>query len=276
MLYTVWAEWRNVYVLHKAGPTLPRLADDRRHRRVAELIRQYEISRGGAHSATNVGGHSWSRRPDLHALRVIRLGARRSAFSGAARSSGFSTVPHAALLELRGEAPYVDTCRRSDRDDRRSATLRGTLARLRQCHGDERPECPILDDLGGHDAQGTPLMNDAASGTTRTDPVCGMTVAPIPSASEHDGADYDFCCASAGEVPRRSAKYLPSRRRRRRRRRPGCGDLHLPDASRDAAGPSRRTARSAAWRSSPRCRRSTRTRTPSSSISGGASGGRCR
>ncbi len=78
-------------------------------------------------------------------------------FLGRARSLGFSIEECRALLSL-----YQDRGRASadvkslaqehlDRIDRKidglqqmQATLRGLVAR---CHGDDRPDCPILDDL---------------------------------------------------------------------------------------------------------------------------------
>lgn len=80
-----------------------------------------------------------------------------------ARSLGFSVEDCRNLLSL-----YEDRNRASSevkalaRDrladlDRKLAELeemRRTLARLIQsCHGDSRPECPILDDLAGRSAQ---------------------------------------------------------------------------------------------------------------------------
>ena len=84
---------------------------------------------------------------DVHTLRFIHR----------ARSLGFTLKDISALLSL-----YHDR-RRASREvkrlalehvealDRRIAELtaiRNTIAGLaRQCHGDERPECPILDEL---------------------------------------------------------------------------------------------------------------------------------
>jgi Cu(I)-responsive transcriptional regulator len=81
----------------------------------------------------------------------------RLAFLGRARSLGFSIEECRALLGL-----YADESRTSADVkqmaethladiDRRIAELQGlraTLADLvRRCHGDDRPHCPILDDL---------------------------------------------------------------------------------------------------------------------------------
>jgi Cu(I)-responsive transcriptional regulator len=81
----------------------------------------------------------------------------RLAFLGRARSLGFSIEDCRALLAL-----YADDGRASSdvkqlaeshlvNIDRKIAELQGlraTLARLvERCHGDDRPDCPILEDL---------------------------------------------------------------------------------------------------------------------------------
>ena len=86
---------------------------------------------------------------DVHKLR----------FLARARSLGFSISDCRTLLSL-----YEDRSRASAdvkalaeahlcRVDRKIAELEGLRGTLRhlvmQCHGDERPECPILDDLAG-------------------------------------------------------------------------------------------------------------------------------
>ena len=52
--------------------------------------------------------------------------------------------------------------------DRRSPSCRRCAARCRalanHCHGDERPDCPILDDLAGTSRKGHRIMDDAAPG----------------------------------------------------------------------------------------------------------------
>ena len=83
--------------------------------------------------------------------------AHKLAFLARARSLGFSIEDCRALLSL-----YADRDRASadvkalagehlTRIDRKIAELQGlraTLGRLvSRCHGDDRPDCPILDDL---------------------------------------------------------------------------------------------------------------------------------
>jgi Cu(I)-responsive transcriptional regulator len=86
---------------------------------------------------------------DLHTLRFLQR----------ARGLGFSIQACRALLAL-----YVDRNRESadvrrlaesriadiDRKIEELKSLRGTLSHLiAACHGDARPDCPILDDLAG-------------------------------------------------------------------------------------------------------------------------------
>jgi MerR family copper efflux transcriptional regulator len=87
--------------------------------------------------------------PDVHTLRFIHR----------ARSLGFSLKEVATLLELyrnrrraSGDVKKL-ALRHVSELDRKIAELtaiRNTISTLAaQCHGDHRPECPILDDLGG-------------------------------------------------------------------------------------------------------------------------------
>lgn len=87
-------------------------------------------------------------------------------FLGRARSLGFTIEECRALMAL-----YEDESRASsevkqvaqghlDQVDRKIAELqamRTTLAQLiHRCHGDDRPDCPILDDLAGEDGTAGP------------------------------------------------------------------------------------------------------------------------
>lgn len=86
---------------------------------------------------------------DVHVLRFLRR----------ARSLGFSIPDCRALLSLYGDAgrASADVRRLAEARiadiDRKMAKLRGlraTLAALVEaCHGDQHPDCPILDDLAG-------------------------------------------------------------------------------------------------------------------------------
>lgn len=85
--------------------------------------------------------------------------AHMLAFLGRARSLGFSIEDCRTLLSLyedrsRASADVRDLARQHmDRIARKIDELeamRGTLDTLvTRCHGDERPDCPILDDLAG-------------------------------------------------------------------------------------------------------------------------------
>ena len=85
--------------------------------------------------------------------------AHMLAFLGRARSLGFSIEDCRTLLSLyedrsRASADVRDLARQHmDRIARKIDELeamRGTLGTLvRRCHGDNRPDCPILDDLAG-------------------------------------------------------------------------------------------------------------------------------
>ena len=115
----------------------------------AKMIRHYEeiglIPKAGR-TGTNYRVY---READVHRLRFVRR----------ARDLGFSMAEIEALLGLwnnrrraSSEVKRLATKHIADLD-RRIAELqamRGTLAALsRHCHGDQRPDCPILEDLAG-------------------------------------------------------------------------------------------------------------------------------
>ena len=113
-----------------------------------KTIRYYEeIGLVRPHRGTN--GYRDFAQADVHKL----------AFLARARSLGFTIEDCRALLAL-----YEDRQRASAdvkrvaeehlaRIERKVAALEGMRAALghlvERCHGDERPECPILDDLAG-------------------------------------------------------------------------------------------------------------------------------
>jgi len=115
----------------------------------AKMIRHYEaLGLMPAAERTYANYRVYGER-DLHSLRFIKR----------ARGLGFSMKEIAQLLGL-----WQNT-RRSSSTVKRMAldhvaaleakikemdAMRATLLRLaRHCHGDNRPDCPILDDLGG-------------------------------------------------------------------------------------------------------------------------------
>jgi Cu(I)-responsive transcriptional regulator len=119
----------------------------------AKTIRYYEdIGLIRPHRGEN--GYRRFGEADMHKL----------AFLARARSLGFTIEECRALMAL-----YEDRDRASahvkqlaaehlSQIERKIAELRsmhGTLARLvERCHGDDRPDCPILDDLAGEDHPG--------------------------------------------------------------------------------------------------------------------------
>ena len=117
----------------------------------AKTIRYYEDI-GLVHPMRSENGYRAFVETDVHKLR----------FLARARSLGFSIEECRTLLSL-----YEDRARASAdvkalaeahlcRIDHKIAELEGLRGTLRhlvaQCHGDERPECPILDDLAGPSA----------------------------------------------------------------------------------------------------------------------------
>jgi Cu(I)-responsive transcriptional regulator len=114
----------------------------------AKTIRYYEDI-GLVRPARGPNGYRAFGQRDVHTL----------AFVARARSLGFTIDDCRTLLAL-----YQDRERASadvrqlagehlgriDRKIAELAAMRATLARLiERCHGDDRPDCPILDDLAG-------------------------------------------------------------------------------------------------------------------------------
>ena len=115
----------------------------------AKMVRHYEsLGLLPRISRTDAGYRQYSDK-DVHTLRFIRR----------ARDLGFSMAEIAELLKLwqnkrRASADVkrialahaADLHRRIDE----MASMQRTLERLAECcHGDHRPDCPILDELGG-------------------------------------------------------------------------------------------------------------------------------
>ncbi len=113
----------------------------------AKKIRHYESLRLIPRASRTLGDYRVYTSVDLHALRFIRR----------ARALGFS------MKEIEGLLGLWRNQRRASSEVKRLASkhiqdLEGKIAELRamcdalaqlsnNCHGDERPECPILDDL---------------------------------------------------------------------------------------------------------------------------------
>jgi MerR family transcriptional regulator, copper efflux regulator len=115
----------------------------------AKMIRHYEEMGLIPRAPRSASGYRHYREPDIHVLRFVRR----------SRELGFSMKEIAALLGL------WNNRRRASADVKRLAlkhvadldariaemqAMKRTLERLAShCHGDHRPDCPILDDLAG-------------------------------------------------------------------------------------------------------------------------------
>ncbi|MFT3813108.1 MAG: Cu(I)-responsive transcriptional regulator [Acidovorax sp.] len=113
----------------------------------ARMVRHYESLNLLAPVARTDSGYRQYTEADVHALRFIRRG----------RDLGFSMEEIAALLGLwqdkRRASAQVKQIAQAHIDDlgQRIAAMQAMQRTLQSlvhcCHGDERPECPILDDL---------------------------------------------------------------------------------------------------------------------------------
>ncbi len=116
----------------------------------AKTIRFYEaagIIKPAARGANRYRAYS---KPDIHTLRFVHR----------ARSLGFPLKEVAALLTLyrrQGRASRdvkklaLQRVAEIDRKIAELTAIRNTISALAErCHGDDRPDCPILDDLGTH------------------------------------------------------------------------------------------------------------------------------
>lgn len=113
------------------------------------MVRHYESLGLIPKAARTVGDYRVYNANDLHSLRFIRR----------ARGLGFSMKEIAYLLGLwRNQRRASEQVKRLalkhvaelDRKIVDLQSMRAALANLaKHCHGDARPECPILDDLGG-------------------------------------------------------------------------------------------------------------------------------
>jgi MerR family transcriptional regulator, copper efflux regulator len=125
----------------------------------AKMIRHYESVGLLPAAGRTVAGYRIYRDSDVHTLRFIRQ----------ARDLGFSMKEIGALLGLwqnRGRASSdvkklaVRHMRQLDDKIRELQAMRDSLSHLaRHCHGDERPDCPILEDLAAVHAPRTPLAH---------------------------------------------------------------------------------------------------------------------
>lgn len=115
----------------------------------AKMIRYYEATGLLREAARRGNGYRDYGSADVHELRFIRR----------ARTLGFTTAGITALLSLwrdrsRASRDVHDLAGRHVADlEARIAEMQAVAETLRHlisaCHGDDRPDCPILDDLGG-------------------------------------------------------------------------------------------------------------------------------
>ena len=115
----------------------------------AKMIRHYEENGFIPKAGRTVAGYRIYKDADVHMLRFIRR----------ARDLGFSLAEIKTLLGLwqnrrRASADVKKMATKHVADlDRKIAemqAMRRTLVNLAQnCHGDDRPDCPILEDLAG-------------------------------------------------------------------------------------------------------------------------------
>ena len=106
----------------------------------ARMVRHYESLGLVAGVARTESGYRQYTAADVHGLRFIRR----------ARDLGFSMEEIAGLLAL-----WQDRSRASSQVKRiaaMQAMQRSLQTLVSCCHGDERPDCPILDDLAGEAA----------------------------------------------------------------------------------------------------------------------------
>jgi Cu(I)-responsive transcriptional regulator len=113
-----------------------------------KMIRHYEALELIPKAARTLGDYRVYTATDVHTLRFVRR----------ARTLGFSMDEIGKLLDLwhdqrraSAEVKRLALKHVAELDSRieELQSMRSALADLaRHCHGDERPECPILDDLG--------------------------------------------------------------------------------------------------------------------------------
>ena len=118
----------------------------------AKMVRHYESLGLLPHVARTDSGYRQYTEADVHTLRFIKR----------SRDLGFSMAEIAELVALwqnrrrtsasvkRIAQQHVDDL--AQRIDAMQAMRRTLLDLLHHCHGDERPDCPILDDLARHPA----------------------------------------------------------------------------------------------------------------------------
>jgi Cu(I)-responsive transcriptional regulator len=120
----------------------------------AKMVRHYESLGLLPHVARSDSGYRQYSEAEVHTLRFIKR----------ARDLGFSMVEIGELVALwqnrRRASASVKRIAQKHVDDlakriEAMQAMQRTLGRLmHHCHGDDRPECPILDDLSGASRSG--------------------------------------------------------------------------------------------------------------------------
>ena len=127
----------------------------------AKMIRHYEGTGLIPPPPRTAAGYRLYSEADVHRLRFIRR----------ARALGFDMKQVAVLLALWSDHSRASADVRQlalqhaaelgERVAQMQAMQRTLEALARRCHGDQRPDCPILDDLGG---EGADDAGDSAPG----------------------------------------------------------------------------------------------------------------
>jgi MerR family copper efflux transcriptional regulator len=115
----------------------------------AKMLRHYESLGLLANVARTDGGYRLYTAADVHTLRFIKR----------SRDLGFSMLEIAELVNLwqnhsRASASVKQIAQKhleslAQRIEGMQAMQRSLQTLLQHCHGDDRPDCPILDDLSG-------------------------------------------------------------------------------------------------------------------------------
>lgn len=134
----------------------------------AKMIRHYEATGLIPKAARSYSGYRHYHERDIHTLRFIRR----------ARTAGFSTVQIKKLLSLwqdrqrpARKVKQLAAAHLAELQERISEleSIARTLSQLMtHCHGDDRPECPILESLAGDgNAQAFPEACDTSHSLAR-------------------------------------------------------------------------------------------------------------
>jgi len=136
----------------------------------AKMIRYYEAIGLISKATRSYSGYRHYDEQDIHILKFINR----------ARAAGFSTVQIKKLLSLwhDRQRPAREVKQLAEKhliELRKKISeleaIAGTLSQLvEHCHGDERPECPILETLSGLDAEKDFIKTDKAG--RAHSPVC--------------------------------------------------------------------------------------------------------